>query len=123
MPVRCSWKPRRIGSEDWAWTKPGQLAAAAPAAMPFRSARRFGAPIMPVICDPSAADPAAGPAAAGFRRSMWGAGRLVHGISAGSRAQAARMVCRLRGGHRRRGDLPSCHRWRPPYIDPLRTRV
>ena len=38
MPVRCSWKPRRIGSEDCAWTKRGKPPAAVsapPAASPF----------------------------------------------------------------------------------------
>ena len=40
MPVRWSWKPRRMGSEVWAWTKRGVAVRAAVAARPWSTVRR-----------------------------------------------------------------------------------
>ena len=100
MPVRCSWKPRRIGSDDCACTYQGKLAAAAPAAMPFSSVRRLGAPIVSVIVPTPPLS---------FRPRVWGAGGVVHEFPAAGRtgrgSRRPRRAARAGGRRRTRGSV------------------
>ena len=75
MPVRWSWKPRRIGSEVCAWTKPGTPARApvAPvAARPLSTPRRL---VVVMVVAPLLA-------LRRLRPSMWRRERKVYGLLA-----------------------------------------
>ena len=103
MPVRCSWKPRRIGSEDCAWTQPGRRPAAAARRRPRGpSAPRAGRARRSVRSSSTPPLPRrAGVPRRPSGRSMWGGRRKVHGIFGGA-AAVLRRRWRWRGARGRR---------------------